>query len=68
MEVVAKPCAFRDCGDPSCHLCALAKIPTAKVNAAAADGLRERAKAEPKAAAEKPLWMPKKRHRVGPHR
>lgn len=21
----ARPCAFRDCGDPSCHLCALAR-------------------------------------------
>lgn len=61
-------CATRDCGDPNCHLCALARIPSVKVAPAIADGLREKAKAEPKAEADKPLWMPKKRHRVGPHR
>jgi hypothetical protein len=25
---MTKPCAFRDCGDPTCHLCALARQPS----------------------------------------
>lgn len=64
----AKPCAFRDCGDPSCHLCALARIPITKPVGKEADGLRHDAKAVPKAPTEKPIWMPKRRNRVGPHR
>lgn len=25
MSTPTKPCAFRDCGDPACHLCRLAR-------------------------------------------
>lgn len=44
-------CAFKDCGRPDCHVCALARIPIPKLvrqSAKAAAGLRENAKASPK--------------------
>lgn len=65
---MTKPCAFRPCDDPTCHLCALARIPIRKPEGLAADGIRDDAKAVPEKKKEKPIWMPKKRHRVGPHR
>lgn len=57
---MAKPCAFRDCGDPTCHLCALARIPTRKVEKRLADGLRENAKASPRAAKASTRRSPKR--------
>lgn len=59
---------MKDCGDPDCRVCALAKIPSSKPKGRAADGIRDDAKATPEKKKEKPSWMPKKRHRIGPHR
>lgn len=61
-------CAFRDCGDPDCYLCALARMPQPKkIQGKAADGLRDDAKAVP-VAPGKPARAAKRRNRVGPHR
>lgn len=58
------PCAFRDCGDPDCRLCALARQ---KVERFLDEGKRA-AVAVPKAKPAPSPTAPKRRHREGPHR
>lgn len=60
-------CAFSDCGREDCPVCRVGRV---KVQASASthEPMREDARAEPKAEKEKPIWMPKRKHRVGPHR
>lgn len=59
-------CAFADCGRPDCAVCAWARTPSQATSMT--DAMRPRALAVPKAVKEKPIWMPKRRYRVGPHR
>lgn len=61
---MTKPCAFRDCGDPACHLCWLARQSPRERQ----DEGKRLAVAVPKAARQASPTAPKRRHRVGPHR
>ena len=60
---MAKICAFRDCGDPDCRLCALARVKTEQ-----GDEGKRLAQAVPKALRKPSPTAPKRKHRVGPHR
>lgn len=65
---VMASCAFRDCGNPDCHLCRLARIPTRQPNdPRLREGIRDDARAVPQAR-PRLVKVSKKRHRVGPHR
>ncbi len=57
------PCAFRDCGNPNCHLCALARVKTEE-----GDEGKRNAQAVPKARPPVSPTKPKIKHREGPHR
>jgi hypothetical protein len=73
-------CAFGDCGRPACPVCAPARVLSegsglkphsllpAETSAVLVEAVRADAPAVPKADRVRPTWLPKKRHRVGPHR
>ena len=74
-------CAFADCGRPACPVCGPARVlsqsrglnPQASLlseetSAVVVEAMREDAPAIPQAERPRPAWLPKKRHRVGPHR
>lgn len=55
-----------DCGRPDCDVCRLARVKV-EASASTSEPMRKDARPEPKKVKMKALWMPKKRHRVGPH-
>lgn len=74
-------CAFADCGRPACPVCGPARVlsessglkPQAsflsvETSAVLLEAMREDAPATPQPERPRPAWLPKKRHRVGPHR
>jgi hypothetical protein len=69
MDIAARPgCAFADCGRPDCPVCAWGRVSPAHPTASTVDPMAADAVAEPAPVRARPIWMPKKRHRIGPLR
>lgn len=60
-------CATEDCGRADCAVCRLARVKVA-MSASTKDPMRDDARAHLKVKKRLSPLMPRKRHRVGPHR
>lgn len=60
-------CAFEDCGRPDCAVCRLGRVKLS-TSASTKEPMRNDARADFKEKKKLSPNMPRKRHRVGPHR